>query len=98
MGIEYRISCSPSGLPRLAELLLRLGGRPRPQASEQIEFLPGPQVAGSTPGATVIVEPSSVYFCDHGGPREAVTMLFRRIVDEALGLSDGSDTITITSL
>ena len=50
------------------------------------------------PDATVVVEPSSIYFCDHGGSREAAAVLFRRIVDEALALSDGSDTIKVTSL
>ena len=98
MGVEYHISCSPDRLPRLAEFLLSIGGQPHPQSSERIEFSFRCVAPGSVPDPTVVVEPACVYFCDHGGPREAVAVLFRRIVDEALILSDGSDTITITAL
>ena len=98
MGVEYHISCSPDRLPRLAEFLLRIGGQRHPQSSGQIGFSFGPAAPDSAPDATVVVEPERVYFCDHGGPREAAAVLFRRIVDEALALSDGSDTITITAL
>ena len=98
MGVEYHISCSTDRLPHLAEFLLRIGGQRHPQSPEQIEFSFRAVAPGSMPDATVVVELTRLYFCDHGGPREAVAVLFRHIVDEALALSDGSDTITISAL
>jgi hypothetical protein len=98
MGIEYRISCPPESLPKLAEFLRRAGGLPSAQSPEQIEFRFRSSIPGEMPDATAVIEPQGLYFCDHCGAREAVSILFRRIIDEALTLSDSSDSIVVTTL
>ncbi len=98
MGIEYRVSCAPEGLPKLSELLRRLGGIPSPQSPTRIEFRFRSCRPDEVPDATVVLESGGIYFVDHGGEREHVAVLFRRIVDEALTVSDSSDSIIITSL
>ena len=98
MGIEYRISCPPEGLPKLAEFLRRAGGLPSAQSPEQIEFRFRSSSPGEMPDATAVIEPQGLYFCDHCGAREPVAVLFRRIVDEVLRLSGSSDSVVITSL
>ena len=98
MGIEYRISCPPESLPKLEEFLRRAGGLPCAQFPERIEFRFRPSTPDEMPDATAVVEPQGLYFCDHCGAREPVAVLFRRIVDEALTLSDSSDRIVVTSL
>ena len=50
------------------------------------------------PDATAVIEPQGLYFCDHCGAREPVAVLFRRIIDEALTLSDSSNSIVVTTL
>jgi len=98
MGIEYRISCAPEGLPKVRELLLRLGGQPSWQFPAQIEFRFRQCRPDEMPDATVVVETEDIYFLDHGGGHEQAAVLFRRIVDEALTFSDSSDSVMITSL
>jgi hypothetical protein len=99
MGIEYRISCTPEGLSNVGELLGRLGGQPSAEFPAQIEFRFRSSRAEEMPDATVVLEPAGIYFVDHGGAcREAVAVLLRRIMDEALTFSDSSDSVVITSL
>ena len=98
MGIEYRLSCPPAALPRLEVFLLRLGGQPCSQSPARLEFHLPPSCPGQMPAVTVVPEAEGLYFCDHGGEREAVALLFRRIIDELLVLSDSSDSIVITAL
>ena len=98
MGIEYRISCPPESLPKLAEFLRRAGGIPSAQFPEQIEFRFRPSIPGEMPDATAVIEPKGLYFCDHCGGREPVSVLFRRIIDEALTLYDSSDSIVSPTL
>lgn len=98
MGIEYRISCTAKGLPKIAELLKQLGGQPCSQLPEQINFRFRPSPPTEMPDATVVVEPEGIYFVDHGGDPEQVAVLFRRIVDEALAYADSSDSVVITGL
>ena len=94
MGIEYRVSCVPEGLPKVGELLRRLGG----QFPTQIEFRFRPCRSDEMPDATVVVEPERIYFLDHCRERQQVAVLFRQIIDEALTFSDSSDSVVITSL
>ena len=98
MGIEYRLFCPASRVPQLAALLLRLGGRPSARRPEQIEFHFGATMTANLPDVTVITEPAAIYFCDHGGAPEAVAMLLRRLIDEALLLVGGTDSILIASI
>ena len=98
MGIEYRISCAPDGLPKIGELLHRRGGQPSPQFPTQIEFRFRPCGPEEMPDATVVVEAAGIYFLDHCGEREQVAVLLRQIIDEALTFSDSSDSVVITSL
>lgn len=98
MGIEYRVSCAPEGLPKVGELLRRLGGQPSSQFPTQIEFRFQPCRPDELPDATVVVETEGVYFLDHCGKREQVAVLLRQIIDEALKFSDSSDSVVITSL
>lgn len=98
MGIEYRISCPRESLPKLDEFLRREGGQPCAQFPEQLQFRFRPPAPDDMPDATAVVEAEGLYFCDHGGAREPVAVLFRRIVDEMLALSDPSDSVVITSL
>ena len=98
MGIEYRVSCAPKGLPKIGELLLRLGGQPSPQFPTQIEFRFRQCRPDEMPDATVVVESEGIYFLDHCGERQQVAVLFRQIIDEALTFSDSSDSVVITSL
>jgi hypothetical protein len=98
MGIEYRVSCTAKGLPKIGELLLRLGGQPSSQFPTQIEFRFRPCGPDEMPDATVVVESEGIYFLDGCGGHEQVAVLFRRIVDEALTFSDSSDSVVITSL
>jgi hypothetical protein len=97
MGIEYRISCPPDKLPKLEACLRRLGGQPARQFPDQLEFRFQPSPPDAMPDATAVVEPAGLYFCDFGRSRE-VALLFRRIIDEALTLSDSTDSVVITSL
>ena len=98
MGIEYRILTASEKLPKFEEFLRRLGGQPSLQFPTQIEFRFQQSQPDEMPDATVVVEPASIYFCDHCGASEPVAVLFRRIIDEALTHSDSSDSIVITSL
>jgi hypothetical protein len=97
MGIEYRISFSPDKIDKLRADLHRFGGHPAPEKPDRFYFSFSDH-AESRPDATVILETNTVYFCDHGGNREKVAFLFRRIVDEALAYSDHTDSIVITGL
>jgi hypothetical protein len=98
MGTEYRISCQSGNLSRLDQFLRRVGGQPSPQFPERLEFRFRASTPDEMPDATAVVEAQGLYFCDHGGVREPVAVLFRRIVDEMLTLSDSSDSVVITSL
>ena len=98
MGIEYRISCAPKGLPKVGELLRRLGGQPSPQFPTRIEFRYRPCRPDEMPDATVVLETEGIYFLDGCGESERVALLFRHIIDEALTFSDSSDSVVITSL
>jgi hypothetical protein len=98
MGIEYRISCPRESLPKLEEFLRRVGGQPSTQFPHQLEFRFRPSTANQMPDAIAVIEAQGLYFCDYCGAREPVAVLFRRIIDEALTLSDSSDSIVITSL
>jgi len=97
MGIEYRIACPAEGLPELAEFLRRLGGTPCAKFPEQIEFRFRPSSPEEMPDAMAIVEADGLYFCDNGGQRESVAVLFRQIIDQVLTLS-GSESLVVTSL
>jgi hypothetical protein len=85
-------------LLKLLEFLRRAGGQPSVQFPEQIEFRFRPSTPGEMPDATAILEAQGLYFCDHCGAPEPVAVLFRRIIDEALKLSDSSDSVIVTSL
>ena len=98
MGIEYRLSCPPAGLPKLAAFLRQVGGHPSAQPPGGFEFRFGPAPSGGVPDVTAVLEPGGLYLCDHGEPRDAVALFFRRVVDELLSLSDASDSVVITSL
>lgn len=98
MGIEYHISCPPEKLQKLEEFLLRAGGQPSARFATQIEFRFRQSSPGEMPDATAIVETQGLYFCDHCGARDAVAVLFRRIIDEALSLSDSSDSVVVSTL
>lgn len=98
MGIEYRISCPTDKLPKLEQFLRRLGGQPGRQFPDQLEFRFRPSKPDEMPDATAVVESAGIYFCDHCGAREPVAVLFRRIIDEALTLSDSGDHVIIKGL
>ncbi len=98
MGIEYRISCPSENLQKLEEFLLRAGGRASARFPTQVEFRFRQTSPDEMPDATAIVEPQGLYFCDHCGAREAVSVLFRRIIDEALTLSGSSDSVVVKTL
>ena len=98
MGIEYRISCPPDKLPKLEAFLRWLGGQPCRQFPEQLEFRIQPSRPDEMPDAIAVVESAGIYFRDNCGAHEAVAVLFRRIIDEALTLSDSSDSVVISSL
>ena len=98
MGIEYRISCSAEGLPKIVELLRRLGGQPSQEFPTHIEFRLAKSSVHEMPDATIIVESEGIYFCDHCGARDQVAVIFRRVIDEALTFSGTSDSVVITSL
>jgi hypothetical protein len=98
MGIEYRISCAPAGLPKIEELLRRLGGEPSSRFPNQIEFRFRPYQLDEMPDATVAIEPQGIYFLDSCAEREQVAVLFRQIIDEALTFSHPSDSVVVTSL
>ena len=82
----------------MAEFLRRAGGIASPQFPEQIEFRLQSSVPSGMPDAMAVIEPQGLYFCDYCGAREPVCVLFRRIIDEALTLSDSSDSIVVTTL
>ncbi len=98
MGTEYRISCAPEALPRIAELLCRLGGQRSVETPPQIEFRFRPDRPAESPDVTVVVESESIYFLDHCGDRQQSALLFRQVIDCALKFSDSSDSVVITSL
>jgi hypothetical protein len=98
MGTEYRISCPPDGLPKMQAFLRRVGGQPCRQFPEQLEFRFQPSQPDGMPDATAVIESAGIYFCVHCGASEPVAVLFRRIIDEALTLSDSSDSLVITTL
>ena len=98
MGLEYRISCPPESLAKLGDFLRRVGGQPSAQFPEQIEFRFHPSTSDGMPDATAIIEAQGIYFCDYGGAREQVAVLFRRLIDEALAWSGSSDRVVITSV
>lgn len=98
MGIEYRISCPRESLRRLEEFLHHAGAQPCAEFPERLQFRFRPSTPDEMPDATAVVESEGLYFCDHGGARAPVAILFRRIIDEALKLSDSSDSVVITSL
>lgn len=97
MGFEYRISCPPENLLKLGEFLRQAGGLPCTQFPERIEFRFRPSTPDEMPDATAVIEGQGLYFCVHGGPHEPVAVLFRNIIDQALMLSDSSDSIVVTS-
>lgn len=98
MGFEYRISCPPERLHKLETFLRSAGGLPAAHNPEQLEFRFRPSTPDEMPDAMAVMEEGGVYFCDNRGMREKVDMLFRGIIDEALTLSDSSDSIVVTSL
>ena len=40
------------------------------------------------PDASAGIEPDGIYFNDHGGSRELVSVVFRRLIDAALAEAD----------
>ena len=98
MGIEYRISCPSESLPELDEFLRRAGGTPSAQFPHQLEFRFSPSSPHEMPDAMAVVEAEGLYFCDNGGQREAVAVLFRQIIDQVLMLSGSSEGLVVTSL
>jgi hypothetical protein len=98
MGIEYRFSCTPEALSEMEAFLLRTGWERTERDPRQFEYWSGPKDASAWPVATLNIEDSAVLFCDHCGPKEASAVLFRRIIDQALTYSDGSDSIVVTSI
>jgi hypothetical protein len=98
MGIEYRISCPSESLPELDEFLRRAGGTPCAQFPHQLEFRFSASSPDELPDAMVVVEAEGLYFCDNGGPREPVAVLFREIIDKVLTISDSSESLVVTGL
>jgi hypothetical protein len=47
------------------------------------------------PDATVALHSGEVWFCDNGGPREFVAVLFRQLIDAALTQSDWPEGIRV---
>jgi hypothetical protein len=97
MGYEYRFSCTPKALSKMEAFLLRRGWEHTERDSRLFEFWSGPKEPSNCPVATLVLEDSGIYFCDHGGAREHSAVLFRDIIDEALTYSDGADSIVVTS-
>ncbi len=71
-------------------------GRPA-QFPHQLEFRFRASSSDEMPDAMAIIESQGLYFCDNGGQREAVAVLFRQIIDQVLMLSP-SESVVVTSL
>ena len=95
MGEEYRITTSAeSGV--YTALCARLGGQQCATLPPQFEFRsPGSQPAPAMPDATVTLDSGEVWFCDNGGSREYVSVLFRHFLDAALSHSQWPDGIRV---
>jgi hypothetical protein len=98
MGTEYRISCPPQRFPEIGEFLRSSGGESASGDLSRFEFRFSQERSGGMPDATVALQPTGIYFCDNGGSRERVAVLFRRLIDRALTHADSSDSVVITSL
>ena len=98
MGIECYISCPSENLAELKAFLRDAGGQPCLQFPEQLEFRFRSSALEEMPDATAVVQSDGLYFCDNCGAREPVALLFRRIIDKMLTLSESTDSIVITSL
>lgn len=98
MGYEYRFSCTPKALTEIEAFLLRRGWVRADRDSRKFEYWTDAKEPGSWPVATLVLEDSGIYFCDHGGARESSAVLFRDIIDEALTYTDSTDSVLVTGI
>jgi hypothetical protein len=61
-----------------------------PENPTQMEFRFRPSQPNEMPDAFAVIEEAGIYFCDNGGARESVAVLFRRIIDKALACADST--------
>ena len=73
LGIEYKLWGEAFDQATVRDSLIRLpGGSISPKDAMRVEYRYEATSAAEMPDATVIVEATSVYFCDHGGKGRAV--------------------------
>ena len=73
LGIEYKVWGEAFDQATVRDSLIRLpGGSISPKDAMRVEYRYEATSAAEMPDATVIVEATSVYFCDHGGNGRAV--------------------------
>jgi hypothetical protein len=96
MGQEYFITTRASATADFIALSVRLAGHRRSEEPPTFEFrADDAPPAPAMPCITITIEPEQLYFCDHGGPREFVAVLFRHFLDAALTHSDWPDGIRV---
>jgi len=97
MGIEYCISFPPEKIDELRKTMLIFGGKCGENAN-RFEFRFGPPDEKWADATVVLDWEGGIYFCDHCGNREKVSVLFHRIISKALTYSDSSDSIVVKEL
>jgi len=98
MGIEYYFSCTPKALTELEAFLLQSGWKRTEGDPRRFDYWSVPQQPNAWPAATLSLEKTRIYYCDHGGAKEFSAFLFRRVIDQLLTYSDDSDSIVIRSI
>ena len=98
MGNEYYFSCTLKALDEIEAFLMRTGWERTMRDSRCFEHWSVSKGPDAWPDATLSLEEARIYFCDHGGAQELRAVLFRRVIDELLTYSDGSDSIVVTSI
>ena len=89
MGLEYKIGChqSPAGLDRRLRSIQGFSEYDQEHGLYHFRS-PENQEVARTPDASAGIETDGIYFNDHGGSRELVSVVFRRLIDAALAEAD----------
>jgi len=89
MGLEYKIGCSqhPDGLDKRLRSIHGFSEYDREQGLYHFRS-PENQDTARMPDASAGIEPDGIYFNDHGGKTELVSVVFRRLIDAALAETD----------
>lgn len=90
MGIEYKIKCDSAKVPDFDAFLRRQPFFESYDTDRKLYNLrtPGSQKPEDFPDGYAALEPDGIYFCDNLTATDDAAKILRRLIDEALRISD----------